>query len=438
MVRRRLAPTRIGALIGVAVAGGTLCWWLGRPSLGPASPGEAVAAGAQLAGLVASVLVCVQVLLIARLPWLARALGLPGMVRWHRRVGPALLILIVVHVVLAMVAGMLLERRTPWSELAVAVFGDPELVQAMLGTALIVAAGLTSARIARSRLRYEWWHAIHVTVYLGVFLSFAHQVNSGVHFLGAAELRVAWTAMYLLTAVLVLAGRAIVPVVGLLRHQTRVDRVVRESSNVTSVWLTGVRLHRLRVRPGQFFFVRFLAPGQRWTTHPYSVSLLPAQGRIRFTIGAVGDHSARIRFLAPGTRVMLEGPFGSFCAPRSTCRGALLIAGGSGVAPIAALARELCRRGRDVVVLQRSSGGAPPLREELAALDLRLVPVVGSRRDLGQDPLAPDHLRELVPDVAAREAYVCGSAGLVRSVTDALVALGVPTHRIHREDLGLV
>jgi ferredoxin-NADP reductase len=118
--------------------------------------------------------------------------------------------------------------------------------------------------------------------------------------------------------------------------------------------------------------------------------------------------------------------------------GALLIAGGSGVGPIVALARELCLRGRDVVVIQRASSAEQlPLRDEIARLELRFVPVIGRRSELGHDPLRPTSLREIVPDVAGREAFVCGSAGLVRSASSALQTLGVPAERIHREELAL-
>ncbi len=391
-VRRVPGSTIIGSAVGVGVLAGFLCWCAGLRTLGPAGlgtpgPGDVAASLAQLAGLVASVLVCLQVLLVARVPWLVRAVGVAAMVSWHRRVGTSLLILIVGHVLFAMLAEMLLTRRTLWSELIIAL-QDPGLLRAIIGTALIVGAGLTSARIARSRLPYEWWYAAHLTVYLGIFLSFAHQVNAGVHFVDSVPMRMAWTAMYLLTAVLIIFGRVLLPCWSLFRQQVRVERVVEESAEVASVWLTGRRLDSLRIRPGQFFFIRFLTPGHLWAAHPYSVSLLPSQGRMRITIGAVGDHSGRARHLMPGTRVLLEGPFGSFCAPRSRVCGALLIAGGSGIGPIVALARELCRRGRDVVLIQRASAEHQlPLREEIAGLELTFLPVVGRREQLGHDPL---------------------------------------------------
>src|SRR5690242_18896567 len=181
-VRHAPGSSVVAGLVLAGIVVSVVCWWTGLPRTGSPSPGVVVAGGAQLAGLIASVLVCLQLLLIARVPLLVRTIGLGPMVGWHRRIGSAVLILNVLHVLLAVLGAMLLDRRTLWSELTTTVFADPALVQATIGTALIVVAGLTSARIARSRLRYEWRYAVHVSVYLGIFLSFAHQVNSGVHF----------------------------------------------------------------------------------------------------------------------------------------------------------------------------------------------------------------------------------------------------------------
>ncbi|GAA3616138.1 ferredoxin reductase family protein [Microlunatus ginsengisoli] len=443
VIARRPARRRTGSiavagivLLGVGAAGA--CWWAGLPHAGLPLPGDVVASGAQLAGLVASVLVCLQLLLIARVPLLVRSIGLGALVGWHRRVGSSVLILIVLHVLLAVLGAMLIDRRTLWSELTGTVFADPALVQAVIGTALIVVAGLTSARMARSRLRYEWWYAVHLSVYLGIFLSFAHQVRSGVHFVDSPAMRTGWIALYVLTAAVIVLGRLLGPTARLLRHRIRVEQVVPETADVVSVWLRGPGLWRLRVRAGQFFYVRFLTPGHLWSAHPYSVSTLPQLGRMRLTIGASGDHSNAARQLRPGTRVLLEGPFGSFGTGCGAESRVLLIAGGSGVGPIAALAREFSRAGRDVVLLHRASSPAQlPLRGELTGLSLRFLPVLGRRSELGRDPLGPESLGALVPDVAGREAFVCGSPGLVRAATDGLRALGVPDRRIHHEELEL-
>jgi ferredoxin-NADP reductase len=59
--------------------------------------------------------------------------------------------------------------------------------------------------------------------------------------------------------------------------------------------------------------------------------------------------------------------------------------------------------------------------------------VVGARADLAADPLSPDALRDLVPDLGERDAYVCGPPGMIATASTALAAAGVARRRIHAE-----
>ena len=64
------------------------------------------------------------------------------------------------------------------------------------------------------------------------------------------------------------------------------------------------------MRAGQFLNVRFLSrPG--WTrANPFSLSMAPNGHTLRITAKALGDGSARLAYLRPGTRVLFEGPYG--------------------------------------------------------------------------------------------------------------------------------
>jgi Flavodoxin reductases (ferredoxin-NADPH reductases) family 1 len=76
-------------------------------------------------------------------------------------------------------------------------------------------------------------------------------------------------------------------------------------------------------------------------------------------------------------------------------------------------------------------------REELtqiaAARGATVHYLVGSRAEIGGDPLSPRVLRSLVPGLDQQEAYVCGPAGMTSSAVRALRAAGVPRQRIHFE-----
>jgi ferredoxin-NADP reductase len=112
----------------------------------------------------------------------------------------------------------------------------------------------------------------------------------------------------------------------------------------------------------------------------------------------------------------------------------LLIAGGSGIAPIRALLEELpagtiaIYRARDEQELIFRDEFEWLARERCAYVYY----VVGSREEPG-----PRHLftargmRELVPDVTRRDVFLCGPPGLVQASLDVLRRLRVPKRQIH-------
>jgi ferredoxin-NADP reductase len=138
--------------------------------------------------------------------------------------------------------------------------------------------------------------------------------------------------------------------------------------------------------------------------------------------------------MKPGTPVWAEGPFGTFTAQRRTRRRALLIAGGSGIAPIRALLEDMPP---DTIVIYRASRPDELVfRGELEELaekrDAWVRYIVGSRNDAGPRRLfTPDGLLGLVPDVSRRDVYLCGPPGLVGAAVGTLRELDVPDSQLH-------
>lgn len=412
-------------------------WWFSTPASAGSTSGGAVTSLGELAGLLASFLVCAQLLLVGRVPWFERSVGLDRLVSWHRSLGTTVLLLVLTHVVLMVVGGASLDGLSLWSEVPTTLARQPYIWSAVVGTVLFVVVGVSSARAARARLSYEAWFAVHLTTYVGVYLAFAHQVAGGTHFVSSPVARTAWVLLYASTAGALVTWRVVLPLLAHRRHQLRVAAVVPEGRGLTSVWLEGRDVAGLDARGGQFFLVRFLTDGHWGTAHPYSLSMAPTPGHLRFTVGALGDHSASVGQLRPGTRVLVEGPFGRFTAQRATAHKVLLVAGGAGVGPVRALAEDLLRGGHDLVVLHRAhdSESLGLAAEFTPSASLRYVPLPGRRVDLGHDPLHASSLRHLVPDVAERDVFACGPDGMVTATVTAARALGVPRSAIHREEL---
>jgi predicted ferric reductase len=395
--------------------------------------GPATAAG-RLTGLVAAYLMLVTVLLVARIPALDRAIGHDRLVAWHRRLGPWPLLLVAAHGVLITIGYAQAAKTGVLHELWTLLMTYPGVLAGTVGFGLLAAAGVTSYRKARKKLRYETWWTVHLYTYLALALAFSHQVATGASFVGNPAAQLWWTAIWVGSAGVALAYRVLLPILRSAYHQLRVVSVHEEGPGIVSIVCKGKRLDRLALHGGQFMQWRFLARGLWWQAHPYSLSALPHPPYLRVTIKDLGDHSSAVAHIRPGTRIAIEGPYGTFTR-HARSRDAVLLAGaGVGVTPLRALLEDLPRH-VDVTMLIRASTPADlVLRDEIAELvdarGGRLLELVGPRSEL---PLDPRSLQRLVPDLERREVYVCGPDGFNALIRRAARAAGVRRKNFHVE-----
>jgi predicted ferric reductase len=424
-----LAGLGFGAVVAAVVTNES------RASL--AAPGGLLTAAGRMAGFTGTYLILIMVVLVARLPWLERSVGQDQLIRWHRRVSPWAIGLIAAHVVLITLGYAAAAKSSVLSEIWLFLRSYPDILAAAVGFGLLVLAAVTSYRAVRRRMRYETWWVVHLYLYLGLALAFAHQIVTGIDFIGHPLVRALWIAIWASTAGLVLVFRVGQPAGRSLRHRLRVVEIRDEAPGVISVICRGRHLEKLPVSGGQFFQWRFLTRELWWQAHPYSLSAMPQPPYLRVTVKGLGDSSRALAHLRPGTWVAFEGPYGAFTDHARLSDGVLLIAAGVGVTPLRALLEDL-PAGTDVVVIIRASTAADVLhRAEIAALvehrGGRLHELIGSRHKVR---LTPRTLRHLVPDLAGRDVYVCGPVGFGAEVLAAVQKLGVTEDQTHVEAFG--
>jgi predicted ferric reductase len=391
-------------------------------------------------GLHAALLMIFQLVLVARLPWLDRRIGMDRLTIWHRWNGFALFWVVLLHPTFVLLGYATYYHSSMFKEFSNLAGMAPSLLGMLAAGLVVIAAGL-SIRFARRRLSYEAWHAIHVVLYVAVTFALIHQAYEGSTFKMSALTTIYWWTLWTLALAALIVGRVIMPFWRNARHQFRVAAVVPESDNVVSVYVTGRNLEQLPARAGQFFIWRFLGHNSWWKANPFSMSAAPDGRTLRLTAKAVGSTSAGLRNLPVGTRVFAEGPYGAFTTIHRTKPATLLIAGGVGVTPIRALLEELT--GPTVVLYRVHTPAEAVLLGELQALARARgaqLHVLTGRTGAGSPPntpFAPANLIAGVPDIRDRDVFVCGPPAMTSAVLRSLRELGVPRRQVHSERFGL-
>jgi predicted ferric reductase len=434
----------------VAAVAGAWLWFHTHHPLGNLLAGDPAGrflAWGRLAGLLAALGVLLQLGLMARVRAVEQAFGLDRLSRFHHVFGFALVALLVLHPVLVTV-GHAAQAEVGCAEQAADFWTNWRgLATAMAGTALMLAALAASVAALRKRLRYEVWHATHLTLYAAFALTFFHQVVSGSDLTENPAFRIYWCLLYACVLLGLLAYRVVRPCLLYFRHRFAVEQVARETGDVHSVMIGGRGLSLFRADAGQFVIVRFLAKGFRWEAHPFSLSRVPDGRSLRLSVKGLGDFTRRLPALEPGTPVLVDGPYGVLTAHACASGKALLIAGGIGITPLRALAEEFASVGRDTVLVygNRSAAGIV-FKDELDALAaasggrLRVTYVLsdaapgwgGERGYVDRERLV-----RLVPDLGDRDVYLCGPRAMMEGVRRALRELGVAPARLHDERFSL-
>jgi predicted ferric reductase len=438
------APARDRAWdVGVVVAANAVVLiglWVRHHGLDQwGTPGGPMTAVGQLTGLAGTYAVLLELLLMSRIAWIERAVGLDRLAIWHRWTGFLTVVLLAVHAVTITLGYATGGHRSIPGQVGDFVRHYPDVLMSIVGLALFIAVAVASIRIARRRLSRETWYALHLYAYLAVALSFAHQLAVGTDFSDDRLARAWWIALYAAVAGAILWWRVGQPVLFNARHRLRVHATRTEAHGVTSVYLTGRGLDRVEAIAGQWFLWRFLT-GTRWAkAHPFSLSAVPNDRYLRITVKALGDDTAWMQQLRPGVRVFAEGPYGTFTAERRTKRRVALIAGGIGITPLRALIDHLPGHPGDVLLLYRSAAeGDVAFRAELDGLQqqgrLEVRHLIGPEiGDDETDRLGVPALRRHLPDITQRDVYVCGPPRMVDVVRHRLQVIGVPAGQVHFE-----
>jgi ferredoxin-NADP reductase len=186
---------------------------------------------------------------------------------------------------------------------------------------------------------------------------------------------------------------------------------------------------------------------------PYSLagatSDARATGTLELLVGldASGEVPAWLGPLAPGDRLEVDGPHGTFVLPEHTEeRRFLFVAGGTGIAPLRAMLHEALSRPDTAscsVLYSARTAGEFAFGTELRALAAAgritlwqtVTREVGAHWDGAKGRVALRHLRTML-HAEPTLCFLCGPHGLVHEVSMLLDEAGVNPTRIRVEDWG--
>jgi predicted ferric reductase len=430
-------------IVLILVANGVLiaAMWVRHGGFDQASTFGGILTGiGQVTALFGTYLALIQLVLMSRSPWLDQVFGMDRLSAAHRWIGFATVWLLLGHGIFTTLGYAIGDRQNPVAEFLILITTYPYVLMATVSGGLFAAVAISSIRKARRRLSYETWYGIHLYAYLAIALGFLHQLFVGTDFIHDPVAVAYWVGLYVATVGLVLAFRVLEPIRLNLRHRLRVSSVVSEAPGVFSIYVAGRHLDQLAVRSGQYFVWRFLTRDGWWRAHPFSISSAPNGSWLRITVKELGDWSAELQRIRVGTWVFVEGPYGILTGARRTRQRVLLIAGGIGITPLRSLLEALPARPGDLTLLYRvRNEGDIVFRDELEALarirgaEVQFLPGRRHQPPRSLDPLGPDGLQALVPDVRDRDVYLCGPVPMMQHVEASLRRLGLPPGQIHAE-----
>lgn len=203
--------------------------------------------------------------------------------------------------------------------------------------------------------------------------------------------------------------------------------------------------------PGQHLDVRLTAADGYQAERSYSIASFGAGDRVELAVDEIPDGEVSpylVEEVREGDFLEVKGPLGRYFVWEADTPGPVqLIAGGSGIVPLLAIARA-----------RRSSGTTQPFRllysvrtradamyaDEIHALSTGGIQVdwiytrhapTHASRPAGR--ISPDELARLVwPPSEQPTVFVCGPTAFVETVANALVDAGHPPLRIRTERFG--
>jgi predicted ferric reductase len=412
--------------------------------LEPARPGRGFWTELSVAlGFAGLAMMGLQFLVTARYRRITSPYGIDVVYHFHRQISLVAFGLILAHPLILFITRpetiALLNVFTAEWRARLGVFS-------LLALALLIATSLWRQEM---RLNYEPWRIGHgILATLAVTLAMGHVILVG-YYVGVPWARAVWLTLGVIWIGSLFFIRVIKPI-QMFRRPYTIESVRPEKGNTWSVRIKPDGHKGFSFKPGQFAWLTIWNSPFAIKEHPFSLSSSAMQGDyLEMAIKELGDFTANIKKLTPGTRAYLDGPYGVFTVDELDAPGFVFLAGGIGISPVMSILRTLADRNDQRPVMLffgAKSEDEITFYEDIEELKNRLnLTVVYILENPSEDwegeqgfVTAPLLARYLPANRMDLEYYICGPEPMLNAVEQALMNLGISLEQTHAERFNLV
>lgn len=390
----------------------------------------------QLTGIVGMALFAISLILSARLKSFDKHLrGLNRVYINHHRYGAIAFILLLFHPLFLVGRYLLFSLQSavifllPGSDWAIN-FGELSLLGMII---LLVLTFFVS-------LRYDFWKNTHKYLGLAFFLGGLHAFLITSDISRSTPLR--W---YILTlsalGILIYIYHTLLGQITAKRYLYNVDEVNKLNEAVVEIALSPFKAdEKISYKAGQFAFVNFNDIRVGLEQHPYSFVSAPHEGQIKFAIKNLGDYTSTLSRLTKGAIAKVEGAYGQFSYANIPNKKQIWIAGGIGITPFVSMGTEWAQRAdtpeysidlyycakdeAELVLMNRLN--------EITTThpNFHVIPFCASVRGQINAKIIGDTSGGLI----GKDILVCGPPGMMKSLKEQFIHLGVKKQNIHSEE----
>ncbi|HEU5284302.1 MAG TPA: ferredoxin reductase family protein [Burkholderiales bacterium] len=292
------------------------------------------------AALVAYAMLLLQFISSGRFERLSGRVGIDRTMRFHQLGARVAALLVLAHPLIPRLPAQIDQIGMVPTAMAI-MFRAPHMLSGVVAWVLVLALVAMAVLRRRLPLPYEAWRATHALGAVLVALTGAHHTFSVGAYSREPALFWFWCALLGVALASIAFVYGVRPVLQ-ARAGYRITHNREIGAGIRELTLDPLPGQGIRLRAGQFAWINLRRLPLPLFDHPFSFSSAPVDApRLRLTIKARGDFTRRLDALAPGQRVIVDGPHGNFGLHGRPGDAVCLVAGGIGIAPIISVLRDL-------------------------------------------------------------------------------------------------